>query len=153
MYPILYLVFLFSPTIATSNPLPVMPRIGLWFESGTIDLVASTEFLISPAYHKFKLHFPNSPFLLNVVPLAFTLKFPEPFSLSRLRKPWLTVLIIDSFQNQLNAFTWKLSRFYQQKTIPPEYFLFYPKLWPYFKYHMYFTKFHIVINLKVLNLF
>ncbi|OXA37096.1 DNA ligase B [Folsomia candida] len=103
-----------------------MTRIGQWFESCTIDLVASPIFLISPDFYKLMQSFPNSPLLLDVVNLS-AVKFPDPFPHSPLRKKWLTIIVIDNHQDQVNAFGWKYSRITYQKSVPPEYFLLYLK--------------------------
>ncbi|OXA43031.1 hypothetical protein Fcan01_22234 [Folsomia candida] len=93
MYLSLYLapLFFLHPTIATAtNFLPAMTRIGQWFESSTIDLVASPKFLISTDFHKFKQHFPNSPFLLGSLPgTQLTMKScPKPWKLSCLPRQY-----------------------------------------------------------------
>lgn len=61
--------------------------------------------------------------MLDVIPLG-RLPCPKPYPLFRLRKQWLTVLILDSSPNSPSATSWKLTCLPLQYS-NPEYFLFY----------------------------
>ncbi|OXA37910.1 hypothetical protein Fcan01_27311 [Folsomia candida] len=127
MNPTLYLAFSFiSPALpTTTNTVPAMTRIGQWFESSTIDLVTLHDSVNSAEFNNFTQHFPNSPYLLSFLPLNLP-SCPKPYPLFRLSKHWLTVLLVDSSQNQLIAVSHKLLCLpYQYAS--PEYFLFYMK--------------------------
>lgn len=125
MLPMLYFVLISFPSLSTSDTITAMTRIGKWFESSTIQLVTSHEFLKSSDFLKLKNHFPTSPFLLEAI--SFYPDFSSNLHpLVPRNKEWLTIVALDSTRSYiLHDFLIKKFLLINYKNSNPEYVLLY----------------------------